>query len=126
MVENDEKIWKKVSDIKKNDFTSIITLSDVLALGTYEAAIQLKFTIPDDYSIIGYDNILATKYISPPLTTVHQPKKRTGIYSITYLLEQIEGNSKDTKKMIIDPVLIERKSVKEIQQYNTTRRDPVT
>ncbi len=102
--------------ITKKDFTAIMTLSDVIAIGIYEAAQQLQFAIPDDYSVIGYDNILATKYLAPPLTTIHQPKKRTGLYSINLLLEQINNDSKELKKIILSPELIVRGSVKKINR----------
>ena len=100
---------------KKYPFTAIMTLSDLLAIGVYEAAKQLHFRIPEDISIIGYDNIFVTKYISPPLTTIHQPKAKTGEYSIDILLEQINDNSKECKKITIDPILVERESVKNIK-----------
>lgn len=109
-----KKIYRKKSSISKISFTSIITLSDLLAIGVYEAAKELNFNIPDDYSIIGYDNVFATRYIHPPLTTVHQPKKSTGKYSITILLDKILNNTGEYKKIKIDPRLIVRESVKKI------------
>lgn len=101
--------------IDETALTGIVTLSDLLAIGVYEAAKDLGLKIPNDISVIGYDNIFATKYICPPLTTVHQPKKRTGIYSINILLDQINSNSEDYKKIIIDPILVKRESVKKIK-----------
>lgn len=110
-----ERVYNGADICKRNDFTAIITLSDVIAIGIYEAAHELHFTIPDDYSVIGYDNILMTKYLSPPLTTIHQPKKRTGEYSVKLLLEQINFEKKELKKIILSPQLIVRNSVKNIR-----------
>ena len=109
-----KNIFSGKDSITKNDFTAIMTLSDVIAIGIYEASQQLQFTIPDDYSVIGYDNILATKYLAPPLTTIHQTKKRTGLYSINLLLEQIHNDAKELKKIILSPELIVRGSVKKL------------
>ncbi len=67
--------------VASNDFTAIISLSDIMAIRVYESAICLGFSIPETYSIVGYDNILATKYFNPPLTTVQQPKEQTGPYA---------------------------------------------
>jgi LacI family transcriptional regulator len=109
--------FKKLYEKRKSgeiNFSSIMTLSDLLAIGIYEAARQLKLNIPDDISVIGYDDIFATKYINPPLTTVNQPNNRTGSISINILLDMINGNSGDHKKIIIDPIFIERESVKNI------------
>jgi len=91
-------------------FRAITCLSDILAIGIYEAAKELKFKIPQDYSVIGYDNIISTSYLCPPLTTIHQPKIRTGIYSANILLEKIEDKSKDYQKVILEPRLVKRES----------------
>ncbi|MGM0368775.1 MAG: substrate-binding domain-containing protein [Actinomycetota bacterium] len=93
------------------DFKVVITLSDIVAIGICEAAKELKFRIPEDYSEIGYDNIMSTSYFSPPLTTIHQPKIRTGVYIANILLEQIERKSTDFKKVVLEPRLIKRKTV---------------
>jgi LacI family transcriptional regulator len=108
-----EMYKKKIA--QKIRYSAIMTLSDLLAIGVYEAAKEMHLKIPDEVSIIGYDNIFATKYINPPLTTVHQPKNRTGINSINILLKQISGESLSFQKMIIDPNLIKRESVKKIK-----------
>jgi len=101
--------------ISEVGITAIMSLSDLLAIGVYEAAKEMHFNIPDDISVIGYDNIFATNYMHPPLTTVHQPKNRTGLYSINILLDQIISDSQEFKKIIIDPILIERESVRRMK-----------
>ncbi len=83
-----------------------------MAIGIYEAAKDLKFRIPEDLSVIGYDDIISTSYLSPPLTTMHQPKIRTGVYSINILLEKIENKSKEFKKILLEPRLVVRESVR--------------
>ncbi|MBM3705810.1 MAG: LacI family transcriptional regulator, partial [Actinobacteria bacterium] len=57
------------------NFTGIVTCGDLLAIGVYSVANELRFEIPTNYSIIGYDNIKVTSALSPPLTTIHQPRK---------------------------------------------------
>jgi LacI family transcriptional regulator len=96
------------------NFTAVMSLSDLLAIGVYEAAKEARIRLPEDLSVVGYDNIFATNYIVPPLTTIHQPKKRTGVQSITILLDSISSSSFDTKKIVIDPVLVERESVRRV------------
>lgn len=98
----------------KYNFRAVVTLSDIVAIGIYEAARELKFSIPDDYSVIGYDNIMATAYLCPPLTTVHQPKIRTGSYSAKILLEKMENISADFTQIILEPRLVIRESVKRL------------
>lgn len=53
--------------------TAIFAASDMQALGAYGAARELGLTIPDDLSVVGYDDLQFTRFAGPPLTTVHQP-----------------------------------------------------
>lgn len=109
-----EEKFNKMRSVSGIEFTAVLTLSDLLALGIYEAALDLGFKIPDDFSVIGYDNIFAGKYVCPPLTTVHQPKIRIGEMSVNILLEKIDNKSEEYEKIILEPHLIARSSVKSI------------
>jgi len=109
-----KKIYKNNSIVNNINFTAIISLSDLLAIGIYEASKEIGFIIPGDYSVIGYDNILTTSYLNPPLTTLHAPKIRVGKYSANILLNQIEGKNIEYKKIVLKPRLVERGSVKKI------------
>lgn len=53
--------------------TAIFAGSDLQALGVFEATRRLGLRVPEDVSVIGYDDIALSKWVSPPLTTVHQP-----------------------------------------------------
>ena len=97
-----------------NIFTAVLSLSDILAIGVYEASKKIGFQIPADISVIGYDNIFITPYLSPPLTTIHVPKKRIGELSIKILLDQVEGRETECHKKILEVSLVERKSVKKM------------
>ena len=108
------KIFNDDDSIKPEDFTAIITLSDVIAIGVYEAALREGFSIPETYSVIGYDNILATKYLNPSLTTINQPKEQTGLLAVNLLLDCIEKPNHETIQIILNPELLLRKSVKQI------------
>lgn len=97
------------------DFTGIVTISDLLALGVYSVANELRFLIPQNYSIVGYDNIKVTNALTPPLTTIHQPRRRIGIQSARILLENIENrNKKVIEKIDFNPNLVIRGSVRKI------------
>ena len=108
-----KKIYTNKSEINIKDFTAIVCFSDLLAVGVYKASKKFDFIIPDDYSIVGCDNILMTSYLNPPLTTMHAPKKRVGKFSAQILLEKLEKGSKEFKKIILESKLIERNSVKQ-------------
>lgn len=53
--------------------TAIFTANDMQALGVYQAAREAGLTIPDDLSVVGFDDLPAVAWMDPPLTTVHQP-----------------------------------------------------
>ncbi len=98
------------------DFTAVVTISDLLAIGIYKVANELGFRIPDDYSIIGYDNIELTSVLSPPLTTIHQPRKRIGTESLAMLIHNIEHEERELKKLAFPPYLVRRGSVRAINR----------
>ncbi|MDD5659124.1 MAG: substrate-binding domain-containing protein, partial [Actinomycetota bacterium] len=109
-----KKLYSSKNSENPNIFSAVLSLSDMLAIGVYEASKEIGFKIPDDLSIVGYDNISMSPYLSPPLTTIHAPKIRIGKLSIKILLDQIENKDKEFHKIILDTRLIERDSVKDI------------
>jgi len=117
-VESGYKVIKKLYPLNQpggsNNFTAVLTLSDMLAIGVYEASKELGFKIPDDLSVVGYDNIFMTSYLAPPLATIHAPKIRIGELSIKILLDQIEGRNREYHRIILDVRLEKRESVKKI------------
>jgi LacI family transcriptional regulator len=96
------------------EFTAVVTISDLLAIGIYKLANELKFRIPDDYSVVGFDNIEITEVLSPPLTTIHQPRRRIGMESLRILLYNIEHEEKERRAVAFPPHLVKRGSVRSI------------
>jgi DNA-binding LacI/PurR family transcriptional regulator len=96
------------------EFTAVVTISDLLAIGIYKVANELKFRIPEDYSVIGYDNIEIAGVLSPPLTTIHQPRRRIGTESLKMLLYNIENGDKERKSVAFPPHLVKRGTVRSI------------
>lgn len=94
--------------------TAFITISDIIAYGLIKALKDNNIKVPDDVSVIGFDNIMFDDYISPPLTTVKQPKKMMGITGMNLLLDIIEGKNTENKRIILPTEIIKRQSVKSI------------
>jgi len=110
-----KKILTENSIGKNTYFTAVITISDLLAIGIYKAANELGFDIPGNYSIIGYDNIKVTSALHPPLTTIHQPRRRIGINSTRILLNNINSEYKKIiERVAFDPHIVIRGSVRKI------------
>jgi LacI family transcriptional regulator len=92
-----------------NPPTAIFTANDLLAVGAIEAIREKGYDVPNDFSIVGFDDIRLASYLSPPLTTIRQPMIEMGYLAIIKLLERIE-NKVSHENIFIKPELIERKS----------------
>jgi alanine racemase len=69
--------------------TAILAMSDVMAIGVLSAAREVGLRIPEDMSIVGFDDLDLAPYACPPLTTVHQPIRQKGEESAKLLLRMI-------------------------------------
>ncbi|WP_430493709.1 substrate-binding domain-containing protein, partial [Escherichia coli] len=67
--------------------------SDVMALGALSYAKRQGLKVPDDLSIIGFDNISLAEFCDPPLTTVAQPRFDIGREAMLLLLDQLQGQN---------------------------------
>ncbi|MFE7503737.1 LacI family DNA-binding transcriptional regulator [Promicromonospora sp. NPDC057488] len=66
--------------------TAVFACSDTIALGVYDAAAALGLRIPDDVSVVGFDDLPEARWLSPALTTVHQPIAEMGAAALRMLL----------------------------------------
>ncbi|WP_407333548.1 substrate-binding domain-containing protein [Enterovibrio sp. 27052020O] len=91
--------------------SAIFAGNDMMAMGLMNAAQAHGISVPDDLSIMGYDDIHIAKYMSPSLSTVHQPKYRLGKAAVDALIQRI--NHKDSERQIVElePAVVERCSV---------------
>jgi len=90
--------------------TAIVTMSDIIAIGVMDAAREAGLSIPEDLSIIGFDDIMLASRIYPPLTTIAQPRILKGKLAAELLLHTIEGK-KDPCHQVLSTDLIVRGSV---------------
>lgn len=89
----------------------IFAHADMIALGAIEALRERGLKVPEDISIIGYDDILLGNYFRPKLTTIHQPKE-TLVEKGTKRLFGIINREKESAPLrdVVEPILIERES----------------
>jgi len=71
--------------------TALVAMSDIIAIGAMDAARELGVRIPEDLSIVGFDDIPIASLVSPPLTTVSQPLRRKGRLAADLLVKSIES-----------------------------------
>ena len=86
--------------------------NDLMAMGVICALQTRGYRIPDDISVIGYDNIKLASYMSPPLTTIHQPKAELGKLAADTLIKRIENPGLQPEIKTLRSTLVERQSVK--------------
>lgn len=72
------------------EFTSVLAMSDVMALGAIHAAEERGFRVPDDLSFVGFDDIDEAEHSRPGLTTVHQPIREKGAEAARLLLAAVD------------------------------------
>ncbi|AFK01315.1 DNA-binding transcriptional regulator CytR [Cronobacter sakazakii] len=88
--------------------TAIFCHSDVMALGALSMAKRRGFRVPDDLSIIGFDNIALAEFCDPPLTTVAQPRFDIGREAMLLLLSQLNGHTVSSGSRLLDCELMLR------------------
>ncbi|MDD3520281.1 MAG: LacI family DNA-binding transcriptional regulator [Actinomycetota bacterium] len=91
--------------------TAFLTAADVFAYGILRALHEEGFKVPDDISVMGFDNILFSQFTKPLLTTLKQPKKLMGNIAMDLLVNIIEGKEVKEKNIILPTSIIERESV---------------
>jgi LacI family transcriptional regulator len=90
--------------------TAIFAGSDQQALGVYEAARQRGLRIPEDLSVVGFDDLPVSRWLSPPLTTVRQPLAEMGRAAADMLGTVIEGLQLSSRRMELATELVVRGS----------------
>jgi alanine racemase len=70
--------------------TSVLAMSDAMAIGAMRAARQLGLRLPDDLSLVGFDDIDLAALVEPALTTVHQPIRHKGLEAVRLLLGELD------------------------------------
>nr|HDH3837827.1 DNA-binding transcriptional regulator CytR [Salmonella enterica] len=92
--------------------TAVFCHSDVMALGVLSWAKRQGLKVPDDLSIIGFDNIALAEFCDPPLTTVAQPRFDIGREAMLLLLDQMQGQNVSSGSRLMDCELIIRGSTR--------------
>jgi DNA-binding LacI/PurR family transcriptional regulator len=95
---------------RKVPFTALFAYNDISALGAIRAFQEAGWRVPQDISVIGFDDIQSAAYSSPSLTTVRQPLAHMGRLAAQTLLGRIEGEKDFAQEIRIEPELVVRQS----------------
>jgi DNA-binding LacI/PurR family transcriptional regulator len=95
---------------RKIPFTALFAYNDISAIGAMRAFQEAGLHVPEDISVVGFDDISIASFSIPPLTTVRQPLEKMGRIAAQTLLDRIEDRSEFVPEIAVEPELISRRS----------------
>ncbi len=90
--------------------TAVFACNDMMAIGAMHAIHEANLQIPNDISIIGFDDIMFASYTMPPLTTVAQPSYEMGLIAAEILINRLSDSRSQPRQEILSPTLVIRES----------------
>jgi len=90
--------------------TGIVCGSDIMALGAVRAATRLGMSVPEDVSVVGYDDSPFMPVVCPPMTTIRQPIEAISRAAVGLLFSQIGGSGARAEEILFEPELVVRSS----------------
>lgn len=90
---------------------AVFCFNDMMAMGALCAAHERGLTVPDDVSVMGYDDVELAAYMAPPLTTIHQPVPELGARAAGLLIDHLDAGAPLPRVVKLEPRLVERRSV---------------
>lgn len=93
------------------EFSAICAGDDDIAAGVYLALREANLSIPDQISVIGYDDNFHAKHLYPPLSTIKQPSREMGEIAAKLLLDQLDNKQAIDKCLKITPSFVSRSSI---------------
>ena len=102
-----------------NPPTALFVCNDLMAIGALCAAHEMTVKVPEELSIIGFDDIALASMTIPRLSTISQPKQNIGKIITKLLLERIRDRSLPTRKIVLQPQLIMRNSCSRLRSADS-------
>ena len=91
-------------------FSAVICANDEMAVGALDVIRERGLSIPDDISVVGYDNVRWAPFLSPKLTTVNNPIRDMGRMAARWVLKNVYNEDKLTIQTIFEPEIVPRES----------------
>ena len=98
------------------EITAIVCANDICALNAYDVIKQLGKKVPDDYSLVGFDNVSAGKESNPPLSTFNVPREEIGDEIGSYILRLMQENKPQYSEIMIRCNFVERESIRKLEK----------
>lgn len=94
--------------------TAIVTTADIMAAGILIGFRQQGIRVPEDISIIGFDDLNISQLVTPPLTTIHQNMPLKGQKAVEFMIQKLEGKTLSETEVVLPTSLVERESVRSL------------
>jgi DNA-binding LacI/PurR family transcriptional regulator len=107
---------------RKKPFTALFAFNDHSAIGAIRAFQDCGLRVPQDISVMGFDDIAASAFNTPSLTTIRQPLREMGQVAAKTLVERIENQTDDPAEIAIEPVLVVRESASVVSLHGPELR----
>jgi len=95
---------------RTRDFTAVVSYDDIAAIGAIRALMDHGLRVPQDVSVVGFDDIQGASFHNPSLTTIRQPLGQMGMEAARILLQRIRGQVDLSAPVAIEPELMVRES----------------
>ena len=92
-------------------FSAVICANDEMATGAMASARELGLTLPDQLSIMGYDNVFFTRHVYPPLSTINYPINEMGKMAADWVLSHVYQKQTAPLQTVFEPELVVRQSI---------------
>ncbi|HXH05112.1 MAG TPA: LacI family DNA-binding transcriptional regulator [Vicinamibacterales bacterium] len=95
---------------RRRSFTALFAFNDISAIGAIRALREAGHRVPEDVSVVGFDDIQSAAYQHPPLTTVRQPLRRMGEIAADIMLRRIAAGARAAypRSIVVEPELVVR------------------
>jgi LacI family transcriptional regulator len=106
-----------VAELIKQPYTAVVAYNDLMAIGVIRELISLGVRVPQDISVVGFDNIFAAELVTPALTTIASPRRMQGMTAVRNLLAIIGGARPRATEPVVLPIRL-------VVRESTARRAP--
>tara|TARA_R110002073_G_scaffold335219_3_gene526639 strand:- start:16 stop:1020 length:1005 start_codon:yes stop_codon:yes gene_type:complete len=100
-----------VAALLKKDVSVVVAGNDMIAIGAIKLFHQHNIKVPEEISVVGFDDIPWSEIVQPALTTMHQPIGELGKEAVNLLMRRIDNPKASRKSVILDVALVARQSV---------------
>jgi LacI family repressor for deo operon, udp, cdd, tsx, nupC, and nupG len=96
--------------LESTELTAVFAANDLSAIGVLSAIVESGRRVPDDVSLVGFDDLRLSRFMTPPLTTVHQPAREIAERATQLLLDLANGRTVKQRLTLFEPELVVRGS----------------